>query len=364
MDEPDRRVNSACVQSYRAQAGMGLGENAQLSSSPTTKHCCQRTSARFAVNCQLEKPMQKYTYLSSPTANHMTSWSTRTAQSQGTCLVGGSWSTREKGLYTKTVEPRVLTSSLTMEVEAVTHAKQWLAPPPPSPPPPPPPLSEHRQTTTSQHWSPEGKKSGNMKLLTFHPPKLGTICVQPDKHRHFSRATLGRLLRGGTESAWAFPSATMPSWAETETETYKPMQLSPTAKDRSFQLSLHASQVSKEKQPRQTLWEDPLPCNTLVPTTQRRSGHKSTLMDLSLKLPGTEVEGSTSKIEQKKRTSRWRLGGTLQTSKQKLWHWTEQQLRYEATLTRSTKKLYFFWCPFGTWCSANLKIGKKKERKS
>ena len=34
-----------------------------------------------------------------------------------------------------------------------------------------------------------------------------------------SRATLGRLLRDGAERAWAFPSATMPSWAETETET-------------------------------------------------------------------------------------------------------------------------------------------------
>ena len=32
-----------------------------------------------------------------------------------------------------------------------------------------------------------------------------------------SRATLGRLLRGRAERVWAFPSATMPSWAETET---------------------------------------------------------------------------------------------------------------------------------------------------
>ena len=33
-----------------------------------------------------------------------------------------------------------------------------------------------------------------------------------------SRATLGRLLRDGAERVWAFPSATMPSGAETETE--------------------------------------------------------------------------------------------------------------------------------------------------
>ena len=35
------------------------------------------------------------------------------------------------------------------------------------------------------------------------------------------RATLGRLLRDEKEREWAFPSATMPSWAETETETVK-----------------------------------------------------------------------------------------------------------------------------------------------
>ena len=33
-----------------------------------------------------------------------------------------------------------------------------------------------------------------------------------------SRATLGRLLTVGAERVWAFPSAAMPSWAETETE--------------------------------------------------------------------------------------------------------------------------------------------------
>ena len=44
--------------------------------------------------CQLEKPMQKYKCLSKPTASHMTSWSTQTAQSQGTGLVGGSQSSR------------------------------------------------------------------------------------------------------------------------------------------------------------------------------------------------------------------------------------------------------------------------------
>ena len=43
----------------------------------------------------------------------------------------------------------------------------------------------------------------------FNQTDIGTV----------SRATLGRLLRDGAERVWAFPSATMPSWAETETET-------------------------------------------------------------------------------------------------------------------------------------------------
>ena len=81
----------------------------------------------------------------------------------------------------------------------------------------------------------------------------------------------------------------------------------PCRNDSSSQQSTRASQVSKEKQPSQILREDPFPCSTLVPTTQRRSGHMSALMDLPLKLPGIEMEGSTSNTEQKKSTFRWRL---------------------------------------------------------
>ena len=43
----------------------------------------------------------------------------------------------------------------------------------------------------------------------FNKANIGTV----------SRATLGRLLRDGAEHVWAFPSATMPSSAETEAET-------------------------------------------------------------------------------------------------------------------------------------------------
>ena len=43
-------------------------------------------------------------------------------------------------------------------------------------------------------------------------------CVQPNLGT-VSRTTLWRLLRDGVEHVWAFPSTTMPSWAETQTQT-------------------------------------------------------------------------------------------------------------------------------------------------
>ena len=148
-----------------------------------------------------------------------------------------------EGLCTKTVEPTVTTSSLTMEVEAVTHAIQWLASQrdaqithdiltdsmnllqkvesgmgcpdwhtamhslrlqgllliygasdnewadkPVSTgryhiwsaawrgrgAPELEELSEHGQARVSHHWSPEGKRSGERKGPTFHPPRSGT----------------------------------------------------------------------------------------------------------------------------------------------------------------------------------------------
>ena len=44
----------------------------------------------------------------------------------------------------------------------------------------------------------------------FNQTNVGTV----------SRTTLGRLLRDRAKRVWAFPSTTMPSWAETETETH------------------------------------------------------------------------------------------------------------------------------------------------
>ena len=45
-----------------------------------------------------------------------------------------------------------------------------------------------------------------------------------------SRAALGRLLRDGAERVWAFPSSTMPSSAETETDTLE-LRFSSTVSD-------------------------------------------------------------------------------------------------------------------------------------
>ena len=49
----------------------------------------------------------------------------------------------------------------------------------------------------------------------FNQANIGTV----------SRATLGRLLKDGAERVWAFPSATMPSLAETETENASLIQV-------------------------------------------------------------------------------------------------------------------------------------------
>ena len=51
--------------------------------------------------------------------------------------------------------------------------------------------SEHGQTRASQHWLPEGKRSGERKQPTFHPLRLGMICFQPDKQWHSFEGNLG-----------------------------------------------------------------------------------------------------------------------------------------------------------------------------
>ena len=60
-------------------------------------------------------------------------------------------------------------------------------------------VSERETERASQHWSPERKRSGERKRPTFHPPRSGTICVQPDKHCHCFGGNLGETAerRGG-----------------------------------------------------------------------------------------------------------------------------------------------------------------------
>ena len=73
---------------------------------------------------------------------------------------------------------------------------------------------EHHSTDRLKETGVE-KGSGRRSTLqgrersVFNQTNIGTV----------SRAVLGRLLGDGAERVWAFPSATMPSWAETETET-------------------------------------------------------------------------------------------------------------------------------------------------
>ena len=52
-------------------------------------------------------------------------------------------------------------------------------------------LSEHGQARASQHWSPDGKRSGERKRPTFHPLRSRTVCVQPDKYWHCFNSILG-----------------------------------------------------------------------------------------------------------------------------------------------------------------------------
>ena len=56
-------------------------------------------------------------------------------------------------------------------------------------------LSQHGQARTSQHWQPEGKRSGEKKRPTFHPPKSRTICDQPGKYWHCFEGNLGETAK-------------------------------------------------------------------------------------------------------------------------------------------------------------------------
>ena len=64
------------------------------------------------------------------------------------------------------------------------------------------------------------KEELKMKAADVPPSEVGhDLCLTRQTLALFWGATVGRLLRDGAERIWAFPSATMLSWAETETET-------------------------------------------------------------------------------------------------------------------------------------------------
>ena len=95
--------------------------NVQLRVSPTTRLRCQRTEARTALNGRLEKPIQKYQMFVEVNSKpkdfviymDWSGWGFTVKQ-------GGRTVHNDSGAY------RVTTSSLTIETEAVTHARQWL----------------------------------------------------------------------------------------------------------------------------------------------------------------------------------------------------------------------------------------------
>ena len=75
-------------------------------------------------------------------------------------------------------------------------------------------LSEHGQARASQHWSPEGKRSGERKRPIFHPPRSRTICVHPGKYWHCFEGNLRETAerRGGARKGLSERYDAILSW--------------------------------------------------------------------------------------------------------------------------------------------------------
>ena len=294
MDGPSRTINPACVQSHRAQASKGLGKTPswvqallQDAAVREPRHTLPwmaswKNQCRSANACRSQQQATWHRDLHRRLSHKGPVWLGFTVKQDGRTVH------EDSGAH------RVTTSSLTMEVEAVTHAIQWLAS-----------QRDARITHaiiltdsmnllqkvesgmgcpdwyTAMHslrlqtlqWSycpghagvsgneradrlastadiTSGLQLGRAEVLkglrnflsTDKPEhhsidRLKERGVEKGSGRHstlqgrersvfnqtnigtVSRATLGRLLRDGAERVWAFPSTTMPSWAETETET-------------------------------------------------------------------------------------------------------------------------------------------------
>ena len=81
------------------------------------------------------------------------------------------------------------------------------------------------QARALQHWSSEGKESGerNGRRSTLQGRER-SVFNQTNNLLTLFRGHLGRLLKDGARRVWAFPSATMSSWAETELKSETGLQ--------------------------------------------------------------------------------------------------------------------------------------------
>ena len=129
MDRPSRTINPACVQSHRAQASKGHREKRPVEFKPYYKtllsenlgtHCREwpaRKNNADHVQMLVEvnsKPHDIVIYTDGSVTRDRSGW-------EFTVKQGGRTVHEDSGAH------RVTTSSLTMEVETVTHAIQWLA---------------------------------------------------------------------------------------------------------------------------------------------------------------------------------------------------------------------------------------------
>ena len=97
-------------------------ENAQLSSSPTTRLCCQRTLTRTAVNGRCRSTNARRSQ--QQTTRHCNLHGR--LSNKGTVWLGVHSQAVERTTHRDSGTHRITTISLTIKAEAVTHATQWL----------------------------------------------------------------------------------------------------------------------------------------------------------------------------------------------------------------------------------------------
>ena len=120
MDGPSRTINPACVRSRRAQTSKGVASpTARLLSENLGTHCREWPAGKANAEVQMlieanSKPHDTVICTDGSVTRDRSGWGFTGKQ-------GGRTVHEDSGSH------RVTTSSLTMEVKAVTHAIQWLA---------------------------------------------------------------------------------------------------------------------------------------------------------------------------------------------------------------------------------------------